>query len=109
MSTLTLEALREMREEMKAKQPPMLGGAPFYSGYRFNVVRDHWPQEKSHVETIRVPAHPIVQWLAKFLPIDPWVEMKIQHYRDCSPFIWQGTLFLSVRQSDLLKINVTAV
>lgn len=97
-NTLTLEKMRDA-QSLLSQNVQRIPAMP--------VMRvKEWPQEFSHFETIRHKAHPLVCWLAKFLPIDPWVEQKIPRHKDRQPFVMQGRLFMSIRQADALAAAV---
>jgi hypothetical protein len=65
----------------------------------------HWPTVQDGTKTIRFPAHPIIQWLSRWLPITPYVEGIYPKYRDADAIMdhSRGTLFCSYAQADLLR------
>lgn len=72
-ATVTLADLEAAFKKLPAPLPPPL-----------RVMSSaHWPQEFSHMETMRFPVHPIIKWLARWLPITPHVEASFARYRDC--------------------------
>jgi hypothetical protein len=92
--TLTVEKMEEMLKLVKSFEPrpafPSLFGMPIY-------VDPYFPQDVT--ETVkRIPAHPIIQWLAKWLPIEPWVVITVKTYRDKPPYMFCDRMFMSVRQ-----------
>jgi hypothetical protein len=76
------------------------------NGFKVVVPAYHWPQEQTGVE--RLPAHPLIIWLARWLPLRTWwAERPI--YRDSPMMIDQrrGYIYCSERQYQDLK-NETA-
>lgn len=65
-----------------------------FSGFPLRII-DPWPQD-DQPKIARIPAHPIVCWLAKFFRIDPWVEVTIPpKNKPFSPFMAYGTMYMS--------------
>ena len=60
----------------------------------------HWPVEFSHMETRRFEAHSIIKWLARWLPITPYVECYYPVYKDKPAMFDQrtGHVYCSLRQ-----------
>lgn len=93
---LTLDKLCEAVESFIARvSPPPLRIMPSH----------HWPKEVDHVDTVRFPAHPFVRWLARWLPITPYVEARYERYRDCDPLHdrERNILYCSHAQADALR------
>ncbi len=65
----------------------------------------HHPTEFSHMERQRWRAHPLICWLARYLPINPWVEAEFPRYRDCDPWVEQarGAIYCSLAQAANLR------
>ncbi|MGR3179873.1 MAG: hypothetical protein ACUZ8E_17675 [Candidatus Anammoxibacter sp.] len=63
-----------------------------------------WPQEKPEQYIVRYKAHKIICWLAKYLPIEPYVEAEYTRYVDNDPLIVGGhTVHCSYAQYEQLK------
>lgn len=71
-----------------------------FAGYR--VVADiNWPRLPDGIETVRdYNVHPLVKWLARWLPIKPYVEALRPRFRDRDPMIDErhGIIYRSPRQ-----------
>ena len=94
MSTLTIDAIYRA---MDALGPPVP---------RVQVCPSHyWPRVKDGTETLRFEAHPIIKWLARWLPITPYVEMEITKYRDADPMQVKatGVIYCSHAQAIALR------
>lgn len=66
------------------------------------VASPYWPKVPDGVEIKRIPAHPIVHWLARRgLPIDPWVEISVPKFKYADPIVYEktGTLYCSPAQA----------
>ena len=46
------------------------------------VMQDNWPRELVGYDTKQIPAHPFICWLARWLPITPYVEVQVPCYRE---------------------------
>lgn len=69
-------------------------------------IHEPWPQEPTGRKVARrFQAHPFIQWLAKWLPIAPYVEGRYPEYRDIAPMMFKGktVLVCSRRQLEALK------
>ncbi len=66
---------------------------------------DPWPQVEDGVEVVRYYAHPIIFWLAKWLPIDPYVDAEYIKYKDADALVDKigGVMYCSHRQLNALK------
>ena len=69
------------------------------------VETHHLPKVFSHMETVRFPAHPFIQWLSKWLLINPYVEATYKRYRDSDAVIdnKQGILYCLPRQARIIE------
>lgn len=65
----------------------------------------HWPTVRDGTYVRRFPAHPLVCWLARWLPIDPYVDVEYPRYRDADPLVdaRAGIIYCSVAQAETLK------
>lgn len=68
----------------------------------------NWPTEFSHMETVRFEAHPLIKWLARWLPIQPYVEVRYARYKDCDPLMSDRAVYCSPRQADFLRREIGA-
>lgn len=57
-----------------------------YDGIKI-IPSNYWPQIRDGDEKVRYSAHPIIHWLAKYFPIDQWVEATYPKYKDADPVI----------------------
>lgn len=97
--TLTPEKLDQMilkAKAMKQRQQPSI---------RHVVASSYWPKEFSHMERQRWAAHPIILWLAKWLPIDPYVVSEHPRYNEREPMLntETGVLYCSQAQEAALR------
>jgi hypothetical protein len=93
--TLTYEALRAQAKEWARLAPPppcTPFGIPLYIG------PEPWPQEDDGFIVHRYEAHPLVKWLARYLPITPYVEVQRRKTKDSNPFMFLGGMHVSRRQ-----------
>ncbi len=67
------------------------------------IVNNYVQQVFSHNETVRFAAHPFIKWLAKFLPITPYVEAEYPRYKDADPLMIGDALYVSPAQYKTLK------
>ena len=97
-STLTYDGL--MRDVVRISRelgPPVA---------RLRVQPSHyWPRVEDGTETLRFEAHPFIKWLARWLPITPYIEMEVTKYRDADPMhdTRNGILYCSHAQADALR------
>ena len=66
----------------------------------------HWPRVQDGARQVRFAAHPLICWLARWLPIKPYVEASYPRYRDRDPLIIGDRLFCSFAQYDELKRTI---
>jgi hypothetical protein len=78
-------------------------------GYRIIVI-PQWEQVVDKTITHRIPAHWFVCWLAKWLPITPYVEIREVTYKDADPYMSDslGCIWCSPKQRDTLVKAVAA-
>ncbi len=62
------------------------------------VSSPNWPREPSGTESFKFPAHPIVVWFARWLPITPYVAAEYIKYQDAAMIVAHGHIFCSERQ-----------
>ncbi len=94
MSTLTLDDLHRAAALLGPPVP------------RLRVQPSHyWPKVEDGTETLRFEAHPIIKWLARWLPITPYVEMEVTKYRDADPMQVKatGVIYCSHAQADVQR------
>ncbi len=99
MSTLTLDGLmRDIRRVMDEVGPPVFCHAQVRPSH-------YWPRVEDGTETLRFDAHPFIKWLARWLPITPYIEMEVTKYRDADPMhdTRNGILYCSHAQADALR------
>ena len=79
-----------------------------FNGFKIVVPSYPWPREQSSVE--QLPAHPLILWLARWLPLRTWwAERPV--YRD-SPMLIddrRGYIYCSERQYQALQAEVVAL
>lgn len=78
------------------------------NGFKVVVPTYEWPREKSGVE--RLPAHPLILFLARWLPLRTWWAERAM-YRD-SPMLVddrRGYIYCSARQYQALQAEVVAL
>ncbi|MCP4900098.1 MAG: hypothetical protein GY906_24270 [bacterium] len=70
----------------------------------------HHPTEFSHMETVRFAAHPLIRWLARWLPIEPYIEAEYARQKDCAAIFngYNNTLYCSLAQADYLRRHTGA-
>lgn len=73
------------------------------------VVSRNWPQVADGHEIIRRPAHGLVRWFARFLPITPHVEWPRPKFKDAPLIAAGGTIHCSARQYRELKDAVAGL
>ena len=73
-----------------------------FGGIRI-VDNPQHPVEFSHMETVRFEAHPFIKWLARWFPIEPYVEGKYPRYKDCDAIIIGRIVYCSPRQTAQLR------
>ncbi|MCK5444983.1 MAG: hypothetical protein KAI73_05120 [Rhodospirillaceae bacterium] len=69
-------------------------------------VFEPWPQVATgKMRTRQFPVHPVIKWLARWLPITPYIEAKYPEFVDGEPFMLNNktVLVCSRRQLDALK------
>lgn len=49
------------------------------------LVSRFWPRVRKGNRTIRLRAHPIICWLAHWLPIEPWIDITVPVWADADP------------------------
>lgn len=54
-------------------------------------------------ETMKFQAHPLIKWLARWLPIKPYVEASYPRYRDPDPVMMGNTVICTAAQARELK------
>jgi hypothetical protein len=63
-----------------------------------------WPKVEDGFETKRVTAHPLIHWLARWFPIEPWVEVQVRRLKDADPVIYMGRVICcSYAQYEVLR------
>lgn len=69
------------------------------------IVVSHILPQECVVVAKRLPAHPLIQWLARYLMIDPWVEIQAPQWRDKGLWIdrQHGLISCSPAQADALR------
>lgn len=69
------------------------------------IAARHWPREPDGVVLRRVPAHRLICWLARWLPVRPYTDIKVQRWRDAEPLVdWhRRVIFCSERQAEALR------
>ncbi len=65
----------------------------------------NWPQVEDGTEIVRYYAHPIIFWLSKWLPIDPYVDAEYTKYKDADALVdkVRGAMYCSHKQYYALK------
>jgi len=63
----------------------------------------HMPPQYSHHEPCRYTVHPLISWLSKFLPIDPWIDGQRPVFKDVNPVVIGGKLYVSLKQYEELR------
>lgn len=83
------------------------GAMGSFGGLRVMTV-EHWPKVSDG--TTRLPAHPLILWLARWLPLRTWWA-EVQNYRDSDPIIHEaaGVLYCSPRQYAELRTALMAM
>lgn len=100
-SVLTMDKLREAMKLIPQPVPPPI--RVFASAY--------WPQVEAGAETVRFEAHPFIQWLARWLPITPYIEATYTQYRDADPLLdkARGVLYCSMAHERALREQLSGV
>jgi hypothetical protein len=62
-----------------------------------------WPRVQDGTRQVRFAAHPLICWLARWLPIKAYVEASYPRYRDQDPLIVGDQVFCSFAQCEELK------
>lgn len=72
------------------------------------IISHHWPQVEDGTRIVRYEVHPFIKWLARWLPIDPWVEAEHTKYRDGDPIIdkARGILYCSPAQAEQMRLQL---
>ena len=79
--------MTDMRGLEPAYRNPLFDTVPgIFGGLRI-VVSAHHPTEFSHWETVRYPVHPIIKWLARWLPFDTYIEAKYARSKYTDPIM----------------------
>lgn len=75
-----------------------MGFGPF--GGMQIIQSHHWPRVPDGVYVRQLTAHPIIHWLARWLPIDPWIDVEVPRFKDADPLIdtRRGVIFCSPAQ-----------
>ena len=100
-AALTPGALDAMIRQMNTPAPPAPPERHAYEPLMHGLWTDplggiriqpfaFWPTVPDGFETKRIPAHPIVKWLARWLPIDPWVEISVPKFKDADAVLDQA-------------------
>lgn len=65
----------------------------------------YWPTVVDGTRPHRVPAHPVICWLARWLPIAPYVEIQVPNVRDADMILDNqiGVIFCSPAQANALR------
>jgi hypothetical protein len=98
MTTLTLYDLLHHPAKNQLGRLVPVGGMSIHPSH-------HWPTIEDGTEMRRFPAHPIIRWLARWLPVTPYVEMEVTKWRDADPMYDKrsGALYCSHAQADMLR------
>ncbi len=63
----------------------------------------NWPTHQTRKYTKRYVAHPLIIWLAKFLPIDAWIDCEWADDKDPIYMRENNTMFMGYRTYERLK------
>jgi hypothetical protein len=74
---------------------------PLYGGLK--VISTLFLPMKTRTVIKRIPAHPWICWLAKYLPITPYTEINVEIPDDDTMVIWRDQLICSPAQLELLR------
>ena len=101
MTTLTFDDLS--RDLCRIKKD--LNMFSYYSSCALIKPGHYWPRVEDGVETLRFEAHPFIKWLARRLPVTPYVEMEVTKYRDADPIFdtRSSAIYCSHAQADVLR------
>jgi len=79
-----------------------------YAGFRI-MATPHWPQVEDGTRTVRFECHPIIRWLARWLPIRPYVEATYINYKDSDMLLdrARGVVYCSLAQENVLRREIT--
>jgi hypothetical protein len=74
------------------------------------MVVQPWPRVPLGVEAVRLPAHPIIIWLSRWLPIDPFVEIAVPRWRDADMLVDRdrGVVFCSAKQLAAIEQEISS-
>ncbi len=78
------------------------GMLPF-AGLRIVETHD-LPKVFSHTDTVKVPGHPFIMWLATWINFDPYVYAYYKRYKDGDPVMdkKRNIIYMSPGQARLL-------
>ena len=80
-----------------------LGDAPRAFGGLKIYPQANWPKVQDGTRQVRFPAHPLICWLARWLPMKPYIEATYPRYRDQDPLIMGDHVFCSFAQHEELR------
>lgn len=105
MTTLTLDKLLETIESFgpAPARVPSLGWLPQMPVFESNYL----PAERLPFWLI-MPAHPLIVWFAKFLPISPWVWYPTSTQGREYAYLFGGNVFMSPRMAGVLRAEITS-
>ena len=63
----------------------------------------NWPRVQCGTYKVRFPAHSLIVWLSRWLPITPYIEGTYTKYRDADPILMSGKIFCSYAQYQYLR------
>jgi hypothetical protein len=83
-----------------------------FSSHALGAIRiapsPYWPREPDGFEVKRIPAHPFIHWLARWFPINPWIEVEVPKFKDADAMldVARGVLYCSPAQADELMARL---
>lgn len=85
----------------------MIGALAQMNGIKVFVNQFH-PKEFSHFEARKYQSHPLIHWLARLLPFDPYSwHFQVPVMKDKPPLFIGDKMFCSKDQFDQLKAETT--
>jgi hypothetical protein len=75
-----------------------------FAGLRI-YAQANWPRIADGTRTVRFAAHPLILWLAKWVPLPTYQEVTFLKYRDADPLVDErrGLVFCSLAQAAELR------
>lgn len=73
----------------------------YLHGFKYYLLSS--PRKVVGFKVVRYEVHPIIKFLSKFLPIDPWIEGQKPVYEESRIIRWGNEVYVDVEIWEALK------